>query len=383
MYINTDDYDDEIFSIFEYRLNNTLLKKATPKKRRTSVSKKVGMPPGSIVYVGRERTENASIELISYTAADFFKSECDNCSNLKKKLVANAVNWINVDGIHNHQLINQFETEFGLDHLLLEDVANTNQRPKIEERNTYLFLSLKMLTYNETNQDVDNEQISIFLGNDYIISFQEKSGDVFGPIRDRIVNGKGQIRSRGNDYLFYSLIDSIIDNYFLVIENVGSSLEELEEEIFNNPSHSALEKIQKNKNILLNLRRSIYPLRESINKLLRDNIDFINPETTKYFTDVYDHTIQIIDILESYKDIISGLKDSYISSLSLKMNQVMQVLTIIATIFIPLTFIAGIYGMNFDNIPELHWKNGYWYFWSLTVIIVTGLIIYFKKKKWL
>ena len=359
------------------------MKRTKPKKRRTSVSKKVGMPPGSIIYVGRERTENASIELISYTSDSFSKNEYDNCSSLKKSLVADAVNWINVDGIHNQQLINQFEAEFGLDHLLLEDVVNTNQRPKVEEHNQYLFLSLKMLSYNELDQDIDNEQISIFLGSDYLISFQEKSGDVFGSIRERIVGSKGQIRNNGNDYLFYSLIDSIIDNYFLVIENVGNNLEELEEEIFNNPSQNLLEKILKNKNILLNLRRSIYPLRESINKLLRENINFINPETNKYFNDVYDHTIQIIDILESYKDIISGLKDSYISNLSLKMNQIMQVLTIIATIFIPLTFITGVYGMNFEHIPETHWKNGYWFFWALTTIIVIGLIIYFKKKKWL
>jgi magnesium transporter len=343
----------------------------------------VGLPPGSIVYVGKERTENASIEVTTYTVDAVSKAHVENCSGLRKGFTKNTVNWINVDGIHNYEMINQFEKEFQLDHLLLEDVVNTNQRPKLDERSEYLFLSLKMLTYNEVEKDVDSEQVSIFLGADYIISFQEKVGDVFSFIRERIETGKGQIRTKGNDYLFYSLIDSIIDNYFVVIENVGTNLEDLEEEIFNEPTQSSLEAIQRNKNILLSLRRSIYPLRESINKLLRDNADFIDPETTRYFNDVYDHTIQIIDILESYKDIVSGLKDSYMSSLSLKMNQVMQVLTIIATIFIPLTFIVGIYGMNFEDIPELHWKNGYLYFWILTIAIVLGLVYFFKRKKWL
>lgn len=358
--------------------------KTKSKKRRISVLKKVGLPPGSITYIGKERTENAVVELIRFNSDQILKEPYHRCEDVFKKIDIQSVNWINVDGIHNHELLNEFASVFKLHHLLLEDVANTNQRPKLEEYNAYLFLSLKMLLYNEIDQSIDNEQVSLVLGKNYVISFQEKTGDVFGNIRERIESSKGQIRNKGADYLFYSLIDSIIDNYFTVIENVGNNLEDLEEQIFNDPSQDSLEKIQKNKNLLLTLRRSIYPLRESISRLIRDDEnEFIDQKTIKYFNDVYDHTVHIIDILESYKDIVTGLKDSYMSSLSFKMNQIMQVLTIIATIFIPLTFIAGIYGMNFDNLPELHWPYGYLYFWMVTIVLVILLVFYFKRKKWL
>ncbi|MCL4151569.1 UNVERIFIED_CONTAM: hypothetical protein GTU68_025924, partial [Idotea baltica] len=351
--------------------------------RKSNASKKAGLPPGSITYIGKERLEDAVIELISYNQSELSKNNYESCFELQKNIKPAAVNWINVDGIHNNTVINEFHSVFDLDHLLLEDVTNTNQRPKLEEYENYIFLSIKMLHYDENTKSLDSEQISLVLSKEYVISFQEKTGDVFGHVRERIEAQKGQIRGKKNDYLFYSLIDSIIDNYFIAIENIGNDLEDLEEEIFNDPSQKSLEKIHANKNILLTLRRSIYPLRESINKLLRESDTFIQPKTIKYFNDVYDHTIQIIDILESYKDVISSLKDSYLSSLSLKMNQVMQVLTIMATIFIPLTFIAGIYGMNFENIPELHWKYGYYFFWIISIIIGIGLLIYFKKKKWL
>ncbi|RPD94490.1 magnesium and cobalt transport protein CorA [Aureibaculum marinum] len=359
------------------------MKKRPIRKRNSTASKKIGLPPGSITYIGKERLEDAFLELISYNTTVLSKNTYEACDALHKNLVPNSVNWINVDGIHNDKLINEFHTVFNLDRLMLEDVTNTNQRPKVEEYQNYLFLSLKMILYDEKTKSIESEQIGLVLGKEYVISFQEKTGDVFEHIRDRIKAPKGQIREKKNDYLFYSLIDSIIDNYFVAIENVGNDLEDLEDEIFNNPTQESLEKIHANKNILLTLRRSIYPLRETINKLVRDNDKFIDPKTIKYFNDVYDHTIQIIEILESYKDIASSLKDSYLSSLSLKMNQVMQVLTIMATIFIPLTFMAGIYGMNFKNIPELHWKYGYYYFWGASLIIGIGLLLYFRRKKWL
>lgn len=359
------------------------MKKRSIGKRKPTTSKKVGLPPGSITYVGKERLEDVSLELISYNAKKLSQSNHDSCEALHKNLQQNYVNWINVDGIHDDSLTQEFNVIFDLDRLLLEDVTNTNQRPKIEEYESYLFLTLKMLHYDEVTKSLESEQIGLVLGKEYVISFQEKTGDVFGNIRERIEASKGQIRGKKNDYLFYSLIDSIIDNYFIAIENIGNDLEDLEDEIFNDPSQKSLEKIHANKNLLLTLRRSVYPLRESINKLIRDSDKFIQPKTIKYFNDVYDHTVQIIDILESYKDLVSGLKDSYLSSLSLKMNQVMQVLTIMATIFIPLTFIAGIYGMNFENIPELHLKYGYYYFWGLSIVIFIGLLIYFKRKKWL
>lgn len=359
------------------------MKKNSQKKRKSIASQKVGLPPGSITYIGEERLEEAVLEMISYNVNNLTKNTFDNCKTLHKNLLPNSVNWINVDGIHDNKLTHEFHTVFNFDLLMLEDITNTNERPKVEEYENYIFFSLKMIHYNESSKFIENEQISLILGKNYVISFQEKTGDIFGHIRKRIDNPKGQMRSKKNDYLFYALIDSVVDNYFIAIENIGNTLEELEDEIFSDPSHKSLEKIQANKIILLTLRRSIYPLRESISKLLRENDKFIAPETIKYFNDVYDHTIQIIDIIESYKDVVSGLKDSYLSSLSLKMNKVMQILTIVSTIFIPLTFIAGVYGMNFDNIPEMHWQNGYYYFWGLSALISIVLILYFKRKKWL
>ncbi|MCB0473430.1 MAG: magnesium/cobalt transporter CorA [Flavobacteriaceae bacterium] len=359
------------------------MKRPKPKRKKTSVSKKVGLPPGSITYIGRERSEKVSFDLVCYNLDSYVKKQFDNSSDLFKQLDLKMNNWINVDGIHDQNSLNGLENSFGLDHLLLEDVANAQQRPKVEISDNSIFLTLRMLSYEQDSPSVDNEQVSLVLTDKYLITFQEKSGDVFGTIRDRIVNSKGQIRSKKGDYLFYSLIDSIIDNYFLVIENIGNNLEDLEDEVFENPSQEFLEKIHFNKNELLTLRRAIYPLRESILKLLREDNGLILPDTVKYFNDVYDHIIQIIDILESYKEITSSLKDSYLSSLSFKMNQVMQVLTIIATIFIPLTFLTGIYGMNFEKIPELHWSYGYLYFWIVSVAIVSVLIFYFKRKKWL
>ncbi|MCK0131329.1 magnesium/cobalt transporter CorA [Flavobacteriaceae bacterium F08102] len=345
-------------------------------------AKKAGLPPGSITYVGKERSEQATLELT------IFNQEFDECFNaesshtIRGKFKTNAVNWLNVDGIHNQDLIYEFQHEFGLDHLLLEDVTNTNQRPKVEEYEDYLFLSLKMIFLNEDNS-IENEQVSLVLGMNYVISFQEKTGDVFHQIRERIHSTKGQIRTKKNDYLFYALVDSIIDNYFIVIEQIGNDLEELEDEIFTNPTQESLEKIQEKKVLLLSLRRAIYPLRESLNKLIRDKSPLIQDKNMKYFSDIYDHAIQIIDVIESYREIVSGLKDSYLSSLSFKMNQIMQVLTITASVFIPLTFVAGIYGMNFDHIPELHFKYGYFYFWGVVILLAVGLIFYFKRKKWL
>jgi len=354
-----------------------------PKRiNKQQAAKKAGLPPGSITYVGKERTEKPTLELTVFNQDFDACIQMDSRKSIKTKFKTDAVNWLNVDGIHDSELINEFQHEFDLDHLLLEDVTNTNQRPKVEEYEDYLFLSLKMIFLKDDNR-VENEQVSLVLGPDYVISFQEKTGDVFSQIRERIHSVKGQIRTKKNDYLFYALVDSIIDNYFIVIEQIGNDLEDLEDEIFSNPTQASLEKIQEKKVLLLSLRRAIYPLRESLNKLIRDKNPLIQDKNMKYFSDIYDHAIQIIDVIESYREVVNGLKDSYLSSLSFRMNQIMQVLTITASIFIPLTFIAGVYGMNFDHMPELHLTYGYFYFWGLVILMAIGLVIYFKRKKWL
>lgn len=358
------------------------------KRKKTRIKKfnrnqKVGLPPGSIRYVGKDQTEEVEISLITYNLDVFNVSEKHSISDIATGLDSNSVNWINLDGIHNPDVIMEFNTAFDLDPLLLEDVTNTNQRPKTDDYENCLFLTLKTAQFNPEDVQLNLNQISLVLSKNYVISFQEKAGDIFSSIRERITLPKGQIRRKKNDYLFYALIDYVVDHYFIVTEKIGDQIEELEDEVFNDPNQRSLEKIQQIKNVLMAMRRTVYPLRESINKLIRDDDTFIQTRNNKYFRDVYDHTVQIIEILETYKDMVNGLKDSYLSALSLKMNQVMQVLTIIATIFIPLTFIAGIYGMNFEHIPELKWPNGYWYFWTVCIVIVIGLIFYFRRKKWL
>jgi len=240
-----------------------------------------------------------------------------------------------------------------------------------------------MINYDPVENDINQEQVSILLTKNAVITFQEKTGDVFENIRERIEQSRGRIRYSNNDYLFYALIDSVIDHYFIAIEQIGEYLDQLEDEIFDNPQKSSLERVQKNKRMLLTLRRAIFPLRESISRLLKEDSKYIDPHIKNYFQDAYDHCIQIAETVESYREINGGLRDLYLSSVSHKMNQIMKVLTIMSSIFIPLTFLAGIYGMNFDYLPELHWENGYRYFWITSGCIFVVLLGFFKWKKWL
>jgi magnesium transporter len=290
---------------------------------------------------------------------------------------------LNVDGVHDTKLIEQIGERFGLHPLILEDVVNTSQRPKLEEYENCIFISMKSLIYDEKKEKVIPEQISIILMQNMVITFQEQIGDTLSEVLERIKLSKFKIRSKGNDYLVYALIDLIVDKYYHSIEAMGNKLEELEEEVFDNPTPNCLYKIQATKHELLEVRRSVYPLREVINRFQKDDLDYINDENMKYFNDVYDHTIKIIDTVEAFRELNAGLKDIYLSSVSLKMNQIMQVLTIVGAIFIPLTFLAGIYGMNFEFMPELHWQYSYPIFWIIILVVSISLIVYFKRKRWL
>lgn len=342
-------------------------------------SQSVFQPPGTIAYVGQERTEKVYLESIHYNKTVFRKSE----GILHEPLEKDTVNWFNVDGIHDATVLEMIGQKFDLHHLLLEDIANTTQRPKTEFYPDYIFQCIKMLHYDSTKNELLQEQVSIVLSKDAVVTFQEKTGDVFENVRDRIENSKGRIRSLKNDYLFYALIDSILDHYFIVVEKVGDYLDQLEDEIFEDPDKDSLDKAQRNKRLLLELRRAVYPLRECISRLLKENSSFINPKTHAYLHDAYDHCIQIIETVESYREINAGLKDMYLSSVSHKMNQVMQVLTVISSLFIPMTFVAGVYGMNFEHIPELTWEHGYHYFWIINISIFILLLIFFRWKKWI
>jgi magnesium transporter len=348
--------------------------KAIPKLRNN-----VFQPPGTISYVGADRTEAVTAETILYDETHFSKQDGILLDQLKE----DRVNWFNIDGVHDIDLLEKVGSKFHLHHLLLEDIANTTQRPKTEFYADHIYQCIKMISYDSENHELNEEQISIILTEDAVITFQEKTGDVFENIRERIENSRGRIRSVKNDYLFYALLDSIIDHYFIAVEQIGDYLDQLEDEIFENPQKDSLNKAQKNKRMLLKLRHAIFPLRESISRLLKEDSKLIENRTHAYLQDAYDHCIQIIETVESYREINAGLRDMYLSSVSYKMNQIMQVLTIVSSIFIPMTFVAGVYGMNFQHIPELTWEYGYPYFWMINTVIFTTLLAIFRWKKWL
>jgi len=280
-------------------------------------------------------------------------------------------------------IIEKIGTHFGIHPLVLEDIVNTGQRPKMEDFEDYIFLVVKMLTCDQSQSDMNTEQVSLLLGPNFVISFQERQGDVFDSIRDRIRNSKGRIRKEGADYLAYVLLDAVVDGYFIVLESLGERIETLEDQVIENPTTETLQVINGLKREMIVLRRSVWPLREVIGALERGGSALIHKATGTYLRDVYDHTIQVADTIDSYRDMIIGTRDTYLSSLSNRMNEVMKVLTIIATIFIPMTFIAGIYGMNFQFMPELGWRWSYFVVWGVMIAVAGVMIAYFKRKDWI
>jgi magnesium transporter len=347
-------------------------------------SRKAGLPPGTLIHIGEKRVGRPKLTLIDYDEANFQESEVrtvEECFSFKEKP---TVTWINVEGIHEVEIVEKLGNCFGLHPLVLEDILNTDQRPKLEVYGDYIYIVLKMLYDGDPNCPIEMEQVSIILGSNFVISFQEgKEGDVFNPVRERIRSGKGFIRKTGSDYLVYSLIDTIVDNYFLILERMGDKIELLEEELLAHPTTGTLQEIQKFKNEMTFVRRVVWPLREVVSGLGRKESPLIHETTEIYLRDVYDHIVQIMDTIEVYREMLSGMLDIYLSSVSNRLNSVMKVLTIIATIFMPLTFIAGIYGMNFKYMPELGWRWGYPAVWLIVVIISIAMLIYFKKRKWL
>jgi len=346
-------------------------------------SSKTGLPPGTPVFVGEEAEGPVRITIIDYDEENFQEIEAETVEDCYPFKEDPSVTWINVDGIHQVDVIEKLGQCFNLHPLIQEDILNTEQRPKMEDHGDYLFIILRMVTFNEELRDIDVEQVSLILGAHYVISFQEKEGDIFEPIRDRIRNAKGRIRKMGADYLAYSLMDTVVDNYFIDLERLGEIIEEMEEILIGNPKPETLRDIHKLKREMIYLRKSVWPLREVISSLERGEFALIRKSTRIYLKDIYDHTIQVIDTVETFRDMLSGMHDTYLSSISNRMNEVMKVLTIIATIFIPLTFIAGIYGMNFEFMPELKWKSGYFIVLGIMIVIVGFMLFYFRRKKWL
>ncbi len=346
-------------------------------------SRKSGLPPGSLIHIGEKKAERTKITIIDYDEKNFEVKEAkavEECFPFKETA---TVTWINVYGVHDGEIIGKMGGHFGVHPLILEDIMNTAQRPKLEDMGDYLFIVVRMLSFERKKKGVLSEQVSLIVGPNFIISFQEGEGDVFDPVRERIRSGKGRLRKMGPDYLAYALIDAIVDNYFLILEKFGEHVEALEEELISDPGRKTIQALHTLKREIIFLRKSVWPLREVISGLERAGSPLIKESTGIFLRDVYDHTIQVIDTVETYRDMLSGMLDIYLSSVSNRMNEIMKVLTIIATIFIPLTFIAGIYGMNFDFMPELNWRWGYFAVLALMAAVGVFMLFYFWRKKWL
>ena len=346
-------------------------------------SKKAGLPPGSLVHVSDVVQEKIKISLMDFNAehlierTDISIEEC-----LKFMNNSSTITWINIRGIHDPTIIESLGKHFQFHSLILEDVMNASQRSKLDDYKDYIFIVVRMLYYSD-KKGVQDEQVSIVLGKDYVISFLEDSIDIFGSVRARIRNENKRIRTLGADYLCYALIDSIVDQYFVILEAVDKEMEVLEESLIAKPESTIMRKIQHLKREIILLRKSVWPMREVINHFRRIDSTLVSEDTQVYMNDVYDHTIQAIDTIESFRDVASGLLEVYLSGISQHMNEIMKVLTIVSTIFVPLTFIASIYGMNFDYMPELRWKWGY-PFVLLTMLSVACVMLYnFYRKKWI
>jgi len=357
------------------------LKKKKRKHRGSGI--KSGMAPGTMVFIGEQKHDKICLEVMAYSDTslderpDVSLKQCCDFRTLP------GVTWINVNGIHDIAVIEELGKCFELHSLTLEDIVNTGARLKIEEFPHYLFIVMKMIAFNEVTNSLDIEHVSLVLGENYVISFQESKGDVFDPVRERIRSTRGRIRSMKSDYLAYALMDAVVDNYFLAIERIGDRIEEIDDQILTGPKPDNINEIHRLKRDVLNLRKAVWPLREEIGTLEKRDLAMIRPETRVYWRDLNDHTFQIIDMVETFRDMLNGMHDTYLSSMSIRMNEIMKVLTIIATIFIPLTFIVGVYGMNFEYMPELRWPMGYFMIWGVMLAVFFGLLFYFKQKKWM
>ena len=353
-------------------------------KRFFRIPKSVGQAPGTLVPTPQVIENPLKLTLFEYgSGAPGREREVETVDDFFPFDPKYPVSWLSVDGSQQAEFLEELGSKLNIHPLVMEDILDTSQRPNIEDYDRYLFIELNMLLWDEDQDQVALEQVSILLGPNYVITFQEFEKDVFDPIRKRIREGASRLHKHGADYLTYTLIDVIIDHYFVVLENLGEKIERLEERLIQSPDPETMHSIQELKREIIFLRKSIWPLREVISELERGETTLFQKSSLIYMRDLYDHTIQIIDIVETFRDMISGMLDVYLSSISNRMNEIMKVLTIISTVFIPLSFIVGLYGMNFENMPELNWKWGYLGVWVVIISVVIGMLIYFRRKKWL
>ena len=357
-----------------------MAKKLVKKRHR-----KIGVSPGTLIHLGEQKLDQALIDTLEYNTEQVWERQFDVATVEQScRLRPEAkVSWINLVGLHQIGCLETLGRCFNLHPLVMEDILNTEHRPKLEEFEDHLFIVVKMLQFDDASNEIRTEQVSLILGRNYVLTFQEREGDVFEGVRERIRNGKGRLRDHGADYLAYILLDALVDNYFLILEKLGDQIEELEDQLIHRPTPATMQTIHHFKREMILLRKAIWPLREVISGLQRQQGGLISDATGAFLRDLYDHSIQILDTVETLRDILAGLLDLYLSSLSHRMNEIMKVLTLIATIFIPLTFIVGVYGMNFDNMPELHWKYGYFGLWGVMLVIGLLLLWFFRRKHWL
>ncbi len=353
-----------------------------PKSFRRMASK-VGMPPGSLVYTGEKEQTAAKITVTRYNGQTIVERQLEAFDASQMVADPGEVTWINVTGVSKVKDLEKLGECFKIHPLVLEDILEVGQRPKVEDYDDYLYIVLNSIRPVGEDEELAAEEISLVLGPHYLLSFYVGDDDIYAPVRARLRQGKGRIRKLGPDYLAYALIDLVVDNYFLELEKFGDQVESLEDEVVARPSPQTLRDVHRFKNDMIMLRKSLWPLREVIARLERRESPLISESLGNYFRDVYDHTIIAIDTVETYRDILSGMLDIYLSSMSNRLNQIMKVLTIIATIFMPLTFITSLYGMNFKNMPELQWHYGYYGVLVVMLVIALGMIEYFRKKQWI
>jgi len=351
-------------------------------KKRSRISKTIGKAPGTVTYLGNKEISESAVHVFEYDGDNVLEYQGKEIEQITIHKETSLTSWLNVIGISDEAYIESLGAEFGLNSLIMEDVVNTQQRPKIDEYEDNIFGVFKMLYLNEEDELV-SEHVAIVLMKDTLLVFQELPDDVFDGVRDRIRSKSGRIRSRGADYLFFALLDTIIDNYYIVLENIGHKIEVLEDEVYSNPKPEVAQKIQSLKKEVLKVRRWVFPVKELVSRLIDTENPLIQKDTKLFLRDALDHSLEINESLQIYREMSMSLMEMYMSNMSNKMNEVMKVLTIMASIFIPLTFIAGVYGMNFDNMPELHYEYGYYVVWVVMILLFLGMLIYFKRKHWI
>ena len=358
----------------------TFLSKVLPGRKRTH---RVGLPPGAVVFTGDDTSRAVHLTVTDFNADRLQEWTAEDVDDLLPLRDSRTVSWIHADGVHDTDLIRTIGDAFSIHPLVLEDIAHTEQRPKLEEYDDYLFLVVKMIYHDGTTQRLRLEHVSLIVGPRFVISFQEDPGDVFDPVRARIRSARGRIRKLEADYMAYALLDVIVDHYFVVLERFGEHAEDIEDQILDAPTTQTQGDMNDLRRQLIAMRRAVWPVRELLGRLERLESPLVQEETRPFLRDAYDHAVQVVDIVESLRDLVSGLTDLYMTSISNRMNEIMKVLTIIGTIFIPLSFVAGVYGMNFEYMPELTWRYGYLGVWAVMIVATVLLLAFFRRREWI